>query len=196
MGGRRHMICDSNSFMTGKALLIGLDVNTASVTQLILLSLMVCAASIVRCWTTDAFGSRIELSSVNTARPKVNTHAEPASTAKKISTARPKVNESRPKGYFYESQSQFRRPFNNTTTLKTTFTKQKVNTVGVNSVSVIGQNRETVVKTSAGCNWRTKRHYWHRVSKYNSGSMTRTNVYFRDPQGRLKSAMAWVPKRN
>ncbi|GKA42996.1 ribonuclease H-like domain-containing protein [Tanacetum coccineum] len=42
------------------------------------------------------------------------------------------------------------RPFNNTTTLKTTFTKQKVNTAGVNSVSVIGQNRETVVKTSAG----------------------------------------------
>ncbi|GJT76626.1 hypothetical protein Tco_1043351 [Tanacetum coccineum] len=76
-------------------------------------------------------------SSVNTARPKVNTHAEPASTAKKISTARPKVNESRPKGYFYESQSQFRRPFNNTTALKTTFTKQKVNTAGVNSVSVI-----------------------------------------------------------
>ncbi|GJY59537.1 hypothetical protein Tco_0459429 [Tanacetum coccineum] len=35
-------------------------------------------------------------------------------------------------------------------TLKTTFTKQKVNTAGVNSVSVIGQNRETVVKTSAG----------------------------------------------
>ncbi|GJS02273.1 hypothetical protein Tco_0318781 [Tanacetum coccineum] len=133
---------------------------------------------------------------INTARPKVNTHAEPSSTAKKISTARPKVNESTPKGYFYESQSQFRRPFNNTTALKTTFTKQKVNTTGVNSVSVIGQKRETVVKTSAGCNWRTKRHYWNRVSKYNSRSMTRTNVYFRDPQGRLKSAMAWVPKRN
>ncbi|GJR70489.1 putative ribonuclease H-like domain-containing protein [Tanacetum coccineum] len=79
-------------------------------------------------------------SSVNIARSKVNTHAEPASTAKKISTARPKVNESRPKGYFYESQSQFRRPFNNTTTLKTTFTKKKVNTAGVNSVSVISLN--------------------------------------------------------
>ncbi|GKA56163.1 hypothetical protein Tco_0755235 [Tanacetum coccineum] len=78
-------------------------------------------------------------SSVNTARPKVNTHAEPASTAKKISTARPKVNESRPKGYFYESQSQFRRPFNNTTALKTTFTKQKVNTARVNSVLVWGK---------------------------------------------------------
>ncbi|GJY09657.1 hypothetical protein Tco_0377842 [Tanacetum coccineum] len=98
-------------------------------------------------------------SSVNTARPKVNTHAEPASTAKKISNARPKVNESRPKGYFYESQSQFRRHFNNTTSLKTTFIKQKVNTAGVNSVSVIRQNRETVVKTLAGCNWRTKRYY-------------------------------------
>ncbi|GJR04825.1 integrase, catalytic region, zinc finger, CCHC-type containing protein [Tanacetum coccineum] len=51
----------SDNFLTEKALLIGLDVNTASVTQLILLGLMVYAASIVRYRTRDAFGSRIEL---------------------------------------------------------------------------------------------------------------------------------------
>ncbi|GKA98864.1 hypothetical protein Tco_0826801 [Tanacetum coccineum] len=133
---------------------------------------------------------------VSTARHNFNSQAVLTNAARKISTVKPFVNKVRPKTIFHKTHSPFRRPFNNTTTLKTTFTKQKVNTAGVNSVSVIGQNRETVVKTSAGCNWRTKRHYWNRVSKYNSGSMTRTNVYFRDPQGRLKSAMAWVPKRN
>ncbi|GKB51245.1 hypothetical protein Tco_0901998 [Tanacetum coccineum] len=133
---------------------------------------------------------------VSTARHNFNSQAVLTNAARKISTVKPFVNKVRPKTIFHKTHSPFRRPFNNTTALKTTFTKQKVNTAGVNSVSVIGQNRETVVKTSAGCNWRTKRHYWNRVSKYNSGSMTRTNVYFRDPQGRLKSAMAWVPKRN
>ncbi|GJQ90516.1 hypothetical protein Tco_0001655 [Tanacetum coccineum] len=81
---------------------------------------------------------------VSTARHNFNSQAVLTNAARKISTVKPFVNKVRPKGYFYESQSQFRRPFNNTTTLKTTFTKQKVNTVGVNSVSVIGQNRETV----------------------------------------------------
>ncbi|GJV36301.1 hypothetical protein Tco_1408778 [Tanacetum coccineum] len=133
---------------------------------------------------------------VSTARHNFNSQAVLTNAARKISTVKPFVNKVRPKTVFHKTHSPFRRPFNNTTALKTTFTKQKVNTAGVNSVSVIGQNRETVVKTSAGCNWRTKRYYWNRVSKYNSGSMTRTNVYFRDPQGRLKSAMAWVPKRN
>ncbi|GJR37774.1 hypothetical protein Tco_1213458 [Tanacetum coccineum] len=131
---------------------------------------------------------------VSTARHNFNSQAVLTNAARKISTVKPFMNKVRPKTIFHKTHSPFRRPFNNTTALKTTFTKQKVNTAGVNSVSVIGQNRETVVKTSAVCNWRTKRHYWNRVSKYNSGS--RTNVYFRDLQGRLKSTMAWVPKRN
>ncbi|GJW89802.1 ribonuclease H-like domain-containing protein [Tanacetum coccineum] len=133
---------------------------------------------------------------VSTARQNFNSQAVLTNAARKISTVKPFVNKVRPKTIFHKTHSPFRRPFNNTKALKTTFTKQKDNTAGVNPISVIGQNRETVVKTSAGCNWRTKRHYWNRVSIYNSRSMTRTNVYFRDPQGRLKSAMAWVPKRN
>ncbi|GKA38252.1 ribonuclease H-like domain-containing protein [Tanacetum coccineum] len=38
-------------------------------------------------------------------------------------------------------------------------------------VSAVGENRETTVKASAGCNWRSKRHYWNKFSKYNGGSM-------------------------
>ncbi|GKF60251.1 hypothetical protein Tco_0177037, partial [Tanacetum coccineum] len=116
--------------------------------------------------------------------------AVPTNATMKVNIVKPIVNNGRPKVGFHKSISPFRKSFNRTTALRTNFSKQKVNTAGVNSVSVIEQNRETVVKTSAGCNWRTKRHYWNRVSKYNSGSMTRINVYFRDPQGRLKSAMA------
>ncbi|GJT23870.1 putative ribonuclease H-like domain-containing protein [Tanacetum coccineum] len=38
------------------------------------------------------------------------------------------------------------------------------------SVSAVKGKRETAIKSSAGCNWRPKRHYWNQVSKYNSGS--------------------------
>ncbi|GJU46570.1 hypothetical protein Tco_1203836 [Tanacetum coccineum] len=116
--------------------------------------------------------------------------------AMKVNIVKPIVNNARLKGDFCKSVSPFRKSLNKTTTLRTKFSYQKVNTTEVNAVSAVGGKRETAVKPSAGCNWRPKRYYWHKVSKYNSGSMTRTNVYFRDPQGRLKSAMAWVPKRN
>ncbi|GJY32516.1 hypothetical protein Tco_0416985 [Tanacetum coccineum] len=45
-----------------------------------------------------------------------------------------------------------------------------VNTAEDKAVSAIGGIKETAVKPSAGCNWRPKRHYWNKVSKYNSGS--------------------------
>ncbi|GJV00193.1 hypothetical protein Tco_1329463 [Tanacetum coccineum] len=59
----------------------------------------------------------------------------------------------------------------------------KVNTTEVNAVSVVGGRRETAVKPSAGCNWRPKRHYWHKVSKYNGGSSPRNCATFKDPLG-------------
>ncbi|GJV26468.1 putative reverse transcriptase domain-containing protein [Tanacetum coccineum] len=133
---------------------------------------------------------------VNTARHNFNRQAVPTNAAMKVNTVKPIVINARTKGDFRKSVSPFRKSLNKTTSLRINFSYQKVNIDEVNSVSVIGQNRETVLKTSTSCNWRTKRYYWNRVSKYNSGSMTRTNEYFRHPQGRLKSAMAWVPKRN
>ncbi|GKE81850.1 hypothetical protein Tco_1551850 [Tanacetum coccineum] len=96
--------------------------------------------------------------------------AVPTNATMKVNIVKPIVNNGRPKVGFHKSISPFRKSFNRTTALRTNFSKQKVNTAGVNSVSVIEQNRETVVKTSASCSWRTKRHYWNRISKYNSGS--------------------------
>ncbi|GJS47031.1 ribonuclease H-like domain-containing protein [Tanacetum coccineum] len=64
---------------------------------------------------------------------------------------------------FHEKRMANRqRPFNNTTALYSNFSKQKVNTAEVNAVSAVGGKRETAVKPSAGCNWRPKRHYWHK----------------------------------
>ncbi|GKA72039.1 ribonuclease H-like domain-containing protein, partial [Tanacetum coccineum] len=38
-------------------------------------------------------------------------------------------------------------------------------------VSAVRENRGTAIKASSGCNWRSKRHYWNKFSKYNGGSM-------------------------
>ncbi|GJX38263.1 ribonuclease H-like domain-containing protein [Tanacetum coccineum] len=61
-----------------------------------------------------------------------------------------------------------------------------VNTAEVNTVSAVGGKKETAVKPSAGCNWRPKGHYWHKISKYNSGSRPRNYATIKDPLGRLK----------
>ncbi|GJV29934.1 putative ribonuclease H-like domain-containing protein [Tanacetum coccineum] len=68
----------------------------------------------------------------------------------------------------------------------------EVNTAEVNAVSAVGGRRETAVKPSAGCNWRPKRHYWHKISKYNGGSRPRDCATFKDPLGRLKPKQAWA----
>ncbi|GKE23306.1 ribonuclease H-like domain-containing protein [Tanacetum coccineum] len=110
---------------------------------------------------------------VNTARHNFNSQAVSTSTARKVNTARPIVNEIRPRNNFYKSHSPIRRPFNRTTAPKAKFSNQKVNTAEVKAVSVVGGKRETAVKPSAGCNWRPKRHYWNKFSKYNGGSNSR-----------------------
>nr|GEU31217.1 hypothetical protein [Tanacetum cinerariifolium] len=53
-----------------------------------------------------------------------------------------------------------------------------------NIFSVVGGNKETAVKASPDCNWRPKRHYWNKVSKYNSGSNSSKKD---DPQKALKN---------
>ncbi|GJT73402.1 putative ribonuclease H-like domain-containing protein [Tanacetum coccineum] len=71
-----------------------------------------------------------------------------------------------------------------TTAPKTNLANQKVDTAEVKAVSAVGGKRETAVKPSAGCNWRPKRHYWNKVSKYNGGSNSRKCDY---PQKALKN---------
>ncbi|GJT19619.1 hypothetical protein Tco_0878325 [Tanacetum coccineum] len=87
---------------------------------------------------------------VSTARHNFNSQAVLTNAARKISTVKPFVNRVRPKTVFHKTHSPFRRPFNNTTTLRTNFSKQKVNTAEVNAVSAVGGKRETVVKPSTG----------------------------------------------
>ncbi|GJV33241.1 ribonuclease H-like domain-containing protein [Tanacetum coccineum] len=107
---------------------------------------------------------------VNTARHNFNSQAVPINAARKVNTVKPIVNNARPKAGFHKSVSPFRKSFNRTTTLRTNVSKQKDNTAEVNAVSAVKGKRETAVKSSAGCNWRPKRHYWNQVSKYNGGS--------------------------
>ncbi|GJR75281.1 ribonuclease H-like domain-containing protein [Tanacetum coccineum] len=113
---------------------------------------------------------------VNTARHLFNSQAVPTNAARKVYTFKPIVNNVRPKIVFHKTYSPIRRPFNRTTASRTKLSNQKVNTAEVKAVSAVGGKRETVVKPTAGCNWRPKRHYWNKVSKYNGGSNSRKCV--------------------
>ncbi|GJV23063.1 ribonuclease H-like domain-containing protein [Tanacetum coccineum] len=92
----------------------------------------------------------------------------------------------------FNSQAVLTNAAGNYTAFRTNFSYQKVNTAEVNAVSAVGGRRETAVKPSAGCNWRPKRHYWHKISKYNGGSRPRDCATFKDPLGRLKPKQAWI----
>ncbi|GKF20234.1 hypothetical protein Tco_0068872 [Tanacetum coccineum] len=87
---------------------------------------------------------------VSTARHSFNRQAVLTSAAMKVNTVKTIVNKVRPTTVFHKTYSPFLRPFNKTTSLRTNFSKQKVNTAKVNAV-----------KSSAGCNWRPQRHNWH-----------------------------------
>ncbi|GJZ31457.1 hypothetical protein Tco_0576504 [Tanacetum coccineum] len=76
---------------------------------------------------------------VSTARHNFKSQAVLTNAAKKISTVKTFVNRVRPKTVFHKTHSPFIRSFNNTTALRTNFTKQKVNTAEVNAVSAVGE---------------------------------------------------------
>ncbi|GJZ02853.1 ribonuclease H-like domain-containing protein, partial [Tanacetum coccineum] len=114
---------------------------------------------------------------VNTASHNFNSQAVSTSAARKVNAVRPIVNENKPRNNFHKSHSSIRRPFNRTTAPRTKFSNQKVNTAEVKAVSAVGGKRETAVKPSTGCNWRPKRHYWNKFSKYNGGLNSRKCDY-------------------
>ncbi|GJS14904.1 hypothetical protein Tco_0409376 [Tanacetum coccineum] len=62
---------------------------------------------------------------------------------------RPIVNDVRPKTIFHKTNTPIRRSFNRTTTPRTKFSNQKVNTAGDKAVIAVGGIRETAVKPSA-----------------------------------------------
>ncbi|GJY89979.1 ribonuclease H-like domain-containing protein, partial [Tanacetum coccineum] len=76
---------------------------------------------------------------VNTARHKLNRKTVPSNDARNANLVKPIMNNARPKSDFHKSDSPFRKSLNRTTTLKTNFSYQKVNTSEVNAVSAVGR---------------------------------------------------------
>ncbi|GKC14645.1 hypothetical protein Tco_1011427, partial [Tanacetum coccineum] len=65
---------------------------------------------------------------VSTARHSFNRQAGLTSAAMKVNTFKPIVNSVRPTIVFHKTHSPLSKPFNKTTSLRTNFSKQKVNT--------------------------------------------------------------------
>ncbi|GKC53552.1 putative ribonuclease H-like domain-containing protein [Tanacetum coccineum] len=131
---------------------------------------------------------------VSTARHSFNKQTILTSISMKVNTIKPIVNRVRPANVFHKTHSPSSRPFKKTTVLRTNFSKQKVNTAKVNAVSTVWGKRETVVKPSAGYNWRQQRYNWqndypHRALKNKgivdsgcSRHMTRNKAYLAEFQ--------------
>ncbi|GKF31462.1 hypothetical protein Tco_0101260, partial [Tanacetum coccineum] len=131
----------------------------------------------------------------------------PTSTFRPVNTATHtnRVNVSKLKtNAFHKSHLPIRMPFYKSTASNTRISNEKVNTVRVNGVNTVGQTAVstvkgtgvTIVKASIGCVWRPKMINLNNVSKDNGGSWVSESVNYIDPQGRLKSIVAWVPKRH
>ncbi|GKB19058.1 ribonuclease H-like domain-containing protein [Tanacetum coccineum] len=105
---------------------------------------------------------------------------------------------------FHKSHSPVKRPFHQRTIHKNNVSTKRVSTVKVNVitdghravVSTIQGNKVNVVKSLASCIWRPKPNVIDHVSKDNSGSWICKGFEYFNPQGILKSVMAWVLKRN
>ncbi|GJR78299.1 putative ribonuclease H-like domain-containing protein [Tanacetum coccineum] len=135
--------------------------------------------------STARQNARISITNqVSSARPNIS-QTVLTSPNKTVSTARPIVHDFRPR-HFSKSHSPNKTPFQKSTAPKPNFSNQEVSTGKVKSVSAIEGKRETAVKASAGCNWRTKRYNWYKNSKYNSGSYTRRTIND-GPQRALKN---------
>ncbi|GKB61167.1 hypothetical protein Tco_0917353 [Tanacetum coccineum] len=137
---------------------------------------------------------RSDLVSLTTTRP-VNT-AQPRTT----------VNSTRPMAdVFNKAHSTVRRPINNKTATKNSNFNKRVNTVSGKNVNIarpkavlnaVKGNQINAVKASAYWVWKPKTKVINYVSKHNSASTILKRLDYMDAQGRSKSVMAWVPKRD
>nr|GEU92023.1 hypothetical protein [Tanacetum cinerariifolium] len=128
--------------------------------------------------------------STSTAKPMVNTD-----------TTKPNVNV---KSSYFKPHFPKSRHFNQRLAAKTNTFLRKINTAKGKNVTIVGPKavvnaaegkKKNVVKSSACRIWRPKRNLIDHTSK-DSRSYTLKRFNYVDPNGRLKSAMAWVPKRN
>nr|GEU55130.1 ribonuclease H-like domain-containing protein [Tanacetum cinerariifolium] len=136
---------------------------------------------------------------VNAAKQSSPRAAASTSTARYVNTAANilTMNGTKPSlNVFHKSHSPVRRTFNQRKTPKHNDIKEKINTAGTQAVvSAVKKNRENAVKSLACWIWRPTRNVIDHIFK-DSGSYMLKRFNYVDLQGRLKSAMAWVPKRN
>ncbi|GJZ85407.1 hypothetical protein Tco_0650746 [Tanacetum coccineum] len=148
------------------------------------------------------------LVSINTARQNISKIAVSVNTARQVNTTHSKttVNDARPMSYLSKTaNSTVKRPIHKNTAFKNSNINQTINTVrgkNVNTarpkavVNVVQGNNVNVVKASACWVWKPNTKVLDHVSKHNSASITLKMFNYTDAQGRSKSVMAWVPKRN
>nr|GEZ71271.1 hypothetical protein [Tanacetum cinerariifolium] len=145
---------------------------------------------------------------VNTTRQNFAKTAVLVNTARQVSTAHPKstMNVARPKLHLSNTKHSYvKRPIHKKTTFTNSKVPQKVNTVRSKTVNIdrpkvvvnaVLGNRVNDVKASACWVWKPKTKVTDHVFKHNSASITLNEFDYIDAQGRFKSEMAWVPKRN
>ncbi|GKF48918.1 hypothetical protein Tco_0142169 [Tanacetum coccineum] len=144
---------------------------------------------------------------VNVTKQSSPRVAASISTARPVNIAAPKskLNYALPKTYsYFKAHSLVKRTFNQKSAAKTNNLNEKVKTARVNNVTTVGLkavvndavgNGEIDVKSSACWIWRPTGNVIDHTSKDNRSYMLKRFDYV-DLQGRLKSIMAWVPKRN
>ncbi|GJX58283.1 putative ribonuclease H-like domain-containing protein [Tanacetum coccineum] len=133
---------------------------------------------------------------VNTARHNFNSQAVPINAARKVNTVKPIVNNARPKAGFHKSVSPFRKSFNRTTTLRTNFSKQKVNTAEDYPQKTL-QNKGVV---DSGCSRHMTRNkaYLAEYQDFNGGPMCdkKNKVLFTDSKCLVLSPNFKYPDEN
>ncbi|GJU14467.1 hypothetical protein Tco_1225402 [Tanacetum coccineum] len=144
---------------------------------------------------------------VNAAKQSYPGATTSISIARAVNTPapKPKVKDALPITYsYFKAHSPVRGAFNQKSVAKTNNFNEKVNTARVNNVTTAGPkavvsategNRENAVKSLVCWIWRPIGNVIDHISK-NSRSYMLKRFDYVDLQGRLKSAMAWVSKRN
>ncbi|GJX48534.1 hypothetical protein Tco_0273724 [Tanacetum coccineum] len=154
------------------------------------------------------------LVSINTARQNISKTAVLVNTARQVYTAHSKttVNAGIPMSYLSKiAHSTVKRPIHKNTTFKNSNFNQTVKDKNVNAAkpkaivnaarpkavvnAVKGNNVNDVMALSCWI-WKPKTKVLDNVSKHNSASIALKKFDYIDAQGRSKSVMAWVPKRN
>nr|GEV54823.1 hypothetical protein [Tanacetum cinerariifolium] len=153
-------------------------------------------------------GVLIKSGTINTARQFFSKTTILVNTARHVSTAHLKsiVTVARPMSHLSKiAHSTVKRFFDKKIAFTNNNVTQKVNTVRSKTINtarpkvvvnaVLG-NRVNAVKVSACWVWKPKTKVIDHVPKHNSASITLKKFDYIDAQGRSKSVMAWVLKRN